>query len=107
MAPLRELQLLDEAAREHGGGEEIDLKDLAPQFHAGFEHAEARAALPLGRNRGIVDKRVKAAALRLQPLAHFGDGGLRVFRVGKIDLNVILRSPPPRGNPRERAGANR
>ena len=75
---LGALQLLDQAARQHDGREEIDLEDALPVLELGVDGVQPRAAVALGRDSGVVDQRTEARALRLEPLPHLADGFQRV-----------------------------
>ena len=101
------LQLLDQAARQHDRGEEIDLEDVLPVLQRRLDGAEPRPARALGRDAGIVDERVQPAALRLQPLAHLADGAWRCPRGRRDRPGCGPRGPSPRGSSPGRRGASR
>ena len=105
IVPLARFELGGEAARQHHGGEEIDLEHRLPVVQLGLEQPEPRAARALGRDRGVVDQRVEPAVL--EPLAHLVDGARRVVGVGEVDLQMILGAGASRDSPRERRGASR
>src|SRR5581483_974659 len=90
---LDRLQLLDQPARQHDRGEEIDAEHLPPDLDRGVERAEPLAAFGLGRDRRVVDQRVQLVALDAPP--DLLDRGYRVLLVGEIDLDVVLRSRLP------------
>ena len=65
------------------------------------------AVRALGRDASIVDERIEAGALRLQPLAHLADGAQGVGGIGEVDLDVILGPHLPGAVLREASGASR
>ena len=86
-------EFVDQPARQHDRGEEVHLENLMPILARGFDRAEPLAAGGLGRDRGVVDQRMQFA---VEPPLGFGDRGLGIFRIGKVDLDVVLRSRLPR-----------
>src|SRR5262245_10340566 len=88
-------KLVNETARQHDRGIEIDLEDRLPVFFCGLDRIEPGAVALLGRDRGIVDERVEARALRLQALLDLGDRIPDRLRVTKIGLDVIFRTRIP------------
>src|SRR5436190_18462147 len=93
-------QFVDQPARHHDRGKEVDPEYVAPGIDVGVDRAEPGAAIGLWRNSGVVNQRVQRAAL--QTLPDFLDGPRGVAVVGKVDLNVILRPRTPRAFFRER-----
>ena len=103
--PLRGLQLIDEAAREHDRRKEIHPEDVVPDLDGRLDRGQPLAALGLGRDRGVVDERVQFAVV--EPLLDLVDRGERVGGIGEIDLDMILRSHLPRAVFREAHDASR
>ena len=64
---VRRFQLVDHPTPEHERREEFDLKHGLPVLERRGDTAEPRGALGLGRDRGVVDQRIDAASLHLQP----------------------------------------
>ena len=55
----RRSEFVDQAARQHEGREEIDLEDVPPIFHWRVQGRKPAAALPLRRDRRIIDQCVQ------------------------------------------------
>jgi hypothetical protein len=66
---------------------------VVPILARSFDRAEPFAAGGFGRDRRVVDQRVQFA---MQPALGLGDRLFGVFRIGEIDLDVILRARLPR-----------
>src|SRR5262249_54950021 len=84
--PLGGFELCNQPARQHDGREEVDLEHVLPILKRRLDGAEAAPTETLGRDAGIVDKRIEPRALGLEPLAHLANGAGRVLRIGKVDL---------------------
>src|SRR5216683_950932 len=54
-------ELLQQAAREHDRCEEVHPEHMVPDIDGGIDRGQARAAVGLGRDRGVVDEGMQFA----------------------------------------------
>src|SRR5262249_50615223 len=73
---------------------------MVPNIDGGIDRGEARAAVGLGRGRGVVDKGMQFAVV--EPLLDVGNRRERAVGIGKIDLNMIFGPHLPRAVLRKR-----
>ena len=93
---LRGLQFLQQSARQHDGGEEVDLEHRLPVMLAGLERIHPSATCKLGADGGVVHQCIQLRAVRLQLFPHERDRLVRVLGRGEVNDDVILWARIPR-----------
>src|SRR5690606_10443100 len=86
---MRRLEFIEQATRQHDRREKVHVEHVLPDVDRRIERTQTRSALSLGRDRGIVDKRMKKTVC--ETAFDLGNGLLGVLGIGEIDLNGSLR----------------